>query len=257
MNYVMKTFKNKRYIQVPRLLELGVKHCFTTIDMNMMISDDDEKLLATGNFDEVFEFLNVKPINIYSGIQTHSKNIQIIDNYNVGCEKYYGRFFENIDGLMTSLSYAALVVKFADCTPILLYDPVKNVQSLVHSGWKGTLQRIVQHAIELMCNRYSSDVKDIIVAIGPAISKLDFEVRSDVEQRFRDEFKNWDDLITIKNDEKFLIDIVEINKRMLLEVGIQPSNIEIIPLSTYSTDYLHSYRRDGEKYGLMGLISVI
>lgn len=256
MGYKIIDFKGKKYIQSKKMIELGLKHCFTTADMNMMLADD-EKSLSKGNFDEIFEMLKVEPKCIYSGLQVHGDNIARINDYKAGEPKYYGRFFDDTDALISNLKNTALVVKFADCTPILLYDFIQKIHVVIHSGWKGTLKRIASKALKIMFEEYNSKSANIVAVIGPAIGKYDFEVRSDVEILFRTEFSNWNDLISIKDKEKFLIDIVEINKRILLQNGILENNIEIIPLSTYSTNYLHSYRRDKKDYGLMGLVSVL
>ncbi len=142
--------------------------------------------------------------------------------------------------------------------PILLFDPVKKVQANIHSGWSGSLKKISKSAIEGMVKEFQSVPKDIVAIIGPAIGKDDFEVEIDVASKFQATFADWPDTIIKKNHIKYLIDLQEINKRILLDNGISSENISIIDFSTYKEkDLLHSYRRDGKEFGLMGLISTL
>ena len=63
-------------------------------------------------------------------------------------------FYNNIDGLLTNKKGISLSLRFADCTPILFYDPDKNVIGNIHSGWKGTVQKIGQKALIKMIKEY-------------------------------------------------------------------------------------------------------
>ena len=81
--------------------------------------------------------------NLISGYQTHSKNIQVIKEI----DKVY---FENTDGFITNRKDVVIFTKYAACLPVYIYDPLKEVIGLVHSGWRGTLQEITLEAIKLM-----------------------------------------------------------------------------------------------------------
>ena len=127
----------------------------------------------------------------------------------------------------------------------------------IHSGWKGTLQRIGVHGVRMMKDHYGSKPEDIVAVIGPTIGKLDFEVEDDVASQFKEEFGYMEDVIKKKDDIKTLIDLQTINKNILLEEGLLIENIEIINLSTVATDFLHSFRRDRNDFGLMGSVAVL
>lgn len=201
--------------------------------------------------------MEVEPAVLYSGYQSHSKNIAIIDDIYQGKKYEYGRYFPNTDGLITDRQNIATITRFADCTPIILFDIKKNVVANIHSGWKGTLQRIGRSGVSIMVGNFNSNPKDIVAVIGPTIGKYDFEVDVDVADQFQEEFGYMKDVITKKDNIKSLIDLQTINKNMLLEKGILEENIEVINLSTVATDFLHSYRRDKDKYGLMGSVAVL
>lgn len=257
MNYKIEIKNSIRYIVVPRLEELGLKHCFTTKDMDIGITTNESTVDVKNNLKEVLEFLQVEPEALYSGHQTHSKNIAIIEDTNQGQEYEFGRFFSDTDGLMTDKENIATITRFADCTPIILFDQRKKVFANIHSGWKGTLQRIGANGVDMLIDNYKSDPKDIVAVIGPTIGRCDFEVNDDVGDQFRDEFGYMNNIINKKDDIKSLIDLQIINKNILLEKGLLIENIEVINLSTVANDFLHSFRRDKSEFGLMGSVVVI
>jgi YfiH family protein len=174
-----------------------------------------------------------------------------------GLKNEFGRYFEDTDGLVTDKENIGLITRFADCTPIILYDPINRVHCNVHSGWKGTLQRIASNAIDIMKDRYNCNPLDIISIIGPTIGKDEFEVDEDVKELFHKEFGYLENIIMKKDEIKSLIDLQTINKNILLENGIGEENIIIVDLKTMSNDMLHSFRRDKEGFGLMGVVTIL
>lgn len=256
MEYKIKTENNKRYIVIPKLEELGLKHCFTTIDMNMNLEDPNFTKQTKENLESIFHFLKTAPQQLFYAVQSHTKDIVIIKDIHQGKQSSLGRYFVDNDGLATTLEGIALLTTFADCTPILLYDPIKKVHANIHSGWKGTLQRISAHGIDHMVGNYHCNPKDIIAIIGPSIGKEDFEVELDVKNLFKNEFDFHNEIITQKNDVKYLIDLQTTSKKILLQKGVKEENITTIDLSTKSTSMLHSFRRDKDNFGLMALVSI-
>lgn len=255
MDYKIITSNDIRYIIIPELTQLGLKHCFTTKDMDMGIRTNPSILDIKNNLTQINKTLDIAPKVLFGGIQTHSKNIVSALDLKQGEENEIGSFFPDTDGCVTNLKDAALFTTYADCTPIILFDPVKKVHGNVHSGWKGTLQKIGQEAINKMVQDYNCKTKDIVAIIGPSIGKDDFEVESDVMEQFQEEFDFHKEIIRQKDMIKYLIDIQETNKRILIKGGIKESNITVIDLSTKSNPLLHSYRRDGSEFGLMGCIT--
>lgn len=258
MDYKIIEKNNMRYIVVPELKEKGLNLSFTTKDMDIGLETNTNIGEVKKHFDSIFEFMGENPIEVYSGYQVHSANIESIKDINEGSEYDIGKVFYDTDGLITDIKDIALVSRFADCTPIILFDPIKKVQVNIHSGWKGTLGRIGANGVNKMVNEYGSNPKDIIVVIGPTIGKNDFEVESDVMTQFKNEFEFHQEIINKKNDIKYLIDLHKTNIKILLAEGIKKENITLINLSTFANeDLLHSYRRDGSNFGLMGAISIL
>lgn len=257
MEYKIVEDKSNSYIIIPELRDLGLKHCFTTKTMDMGSHTNKSLKSLKENFRNIYDFLNIAPKILYSGYQVHSGNIELIQDLNQGEVNPFGRFIPKTDGLIANREGFALITRFADCTPIILYDPVKRVHANIHSGWRGTLEEIIKNGVEIMENQYESKVEDILAIIGPSIGQDDFEVDKDVMTEFENKFKSHKNIIREKSGGKYLIDLQKINKNILKTSGIMEDNITTIDISTYSNELFHSYRRDRENFGLMALITCL
>lgn len=182
--------------------------------------------------------------NIISPRQTHTNNVVVIDEDNLDNELY------DVDGVITKLKGVALTIATADCQSIILYDKEKEVIGNIHSGWKGTLGKILSKGINLMIDRFSSNVEDIIVCIGPSILDCCFEVDKDVVDMFNEEFTDIEEFIRLgeikEGKQKYYIDTVGINKKELLRMGLLEENIYLSNICTKcNSDIYHSYRGQG------------
>lgn len=197
----------------------------------------------TSEFHELENKINYSFGTIIRPRQTHSNNVKIVTLENINDS------FEDTDGLITNLKNVSLCTQVADCQAILFYDPNKKVIGNIHSGWKGTLTRISTNAVNLMVNEFCSNKDDIKVYISPSIHKCHFEVGEDVKEQFQKEFTDIDINSFIikgefKEEQKYYIDTVELNKRILNNLGIKEENIISSDLCSVCNDFIHSYRRD-------------
>lgn len=186
--------------------------------------------------------------NIISPRQTHTNNVVVIDEDNLDNELY------DVDGVITNLKGIALTIATADCQSIILYDKEKKVIGNIHSGWKGTLGKILSKGINLMIDRFSSNVEDIIVCIGPSILDCCFEVDKDVVDMFNEEFTDIEEFIRLgeikEGKQKYYIDTVGINQKELLRMGLLEENIYLSNICTKcNSDTYHSYRGQGVDSG--------
>lgn len=181
-------------------------------------------------------------------IQNHTNTVKIVDSNNVDDD------FVNVDGLITNLKNVSLVTYLADCQAILLYDPVKKVIGNIHSGWKGTLNKILENAIKIMINDFSCNPSNIIACICPSILGCCFEVDEDVMLMFKKTFYDYNKYINLGNIEndkqKYYIDTVKININIMKNIGIRDDNIICSNVCTKcNSDVYHSYRKDKDKSG--------
>lgn len=168
--------------------------------------------------------------------QTHSANIFIVKT------KDTGKAIPDCDGLITNLKNVTLSIQTADCVPISLNDPVKKVVGVVHAGWRGSEKEIIKNAINLMINEFNSDIKDIKIKIGPAIDKNNYIIRKDVASRF---MENYPDFLESISNNQWKFDLVGVNIKQLLSLGVLGENIKISKISSFLNKKYPSFRRDG------------
>ena len=210
------------------------------------------------SYKKICKSLGIEYNNIVKTNQVHGSIIKGINKkVNYSCPDFYDEFYEGTDGLITDKENIAICATNADCILLMMYDPVKKVIANVHSGWKGTLQRIGMKAIDMMQELYSCNPKDIICCISPSIRECHFEVDTDVKEMFEETFYNYKESMKHKN-EKWHIDTVKINKEMLKEKGLREENIIDSKICTVcNSKYIHSYRGSHHNNGLeIGIIEL-
>ena len=148
------------------------------------------------------------------------------------------------DGLVTTNSNILLMLKVADCVPVYLYEPRKNMIGLVHSGWRGTVGKIVPNAIQLM-QKNGAETGEIRCFLGPAIGICCYEVGVEVAHKFDDEAK------MKLEDRKWKVGLHDQISLQLASSGIPEENIQTSDMCTYESRDCHSYRRDGDNVGRM------
>lgn len=167
-----------------------------------------------------------------------------------GCEvlKVENACRENgYDALITNKRNLTLIVSIADCTPILIHDPIKNVIAAIHAGWRGTVAQIVSRTIERMKQEYETRAEDCKMFVGPCIGFDHFEVGNEVADQFSGNLKHFD---TFKM--KYRVDLKTANMNQGLSAGILEKNIEVSDYCTFrDEDLFFSHRRDNGNTGRM------
>ena len=209
---------------------------------NLSYSVGDEKSAVDKNRKIFFEAIGLSVENVGYQRQIHSDIVQAI-----GCGGDNGAS----DALITDNKNLGLAIAVADCTPIFLYDKKNKVIAAVHSGWQGTESKILFKTLLMLQKDYSSKPENIIAYIGPSISQANYEVGSEVAEKF-------DQTFVKPNGEKYLLDISGINYKALLDFGIPKNQIQKSELCTYEfKSLLHSYRKDGVVSGRsLGVIAL-
>jgi YfiH family protein len=160
---------------------------------------------------------------------------------------------QKADGILTDNPEVSLFMRFADCVPILLVDPVKGVIGIVHAGWQGTASKISQKAVEKMKVCYGSNPMDILAGIGPSICQSCYQVGGEVYNAFAGNFGDQADLFFVKRDGQYYLDLWKANQVTLSSVGV--SKIEISGLCTACrpSDWF-SHRGEGGNTGRFGVL---
>lgn len=186
------------------------------------------------------------------------------------------------DGLVTDTPGMVLAIQTADCLPVVVVDPKKRAVGVFHAGWRGTVKRIVEKGVGAMRLYFGSRPHDLKAAIGPGVHHCCYTVGEEVRENFYSQFAYARSLFhEIKESDpvrekypmlfltarapghsalpvKIFLDLVEANRRQLLDAGLLRKNIESSLLCTScNTDVLFSHRAEKGNTGrLMGVAGV-
>ena len=172
--------------------------------------------------------------------QTHGDNVQHITSEQTKGWESINDAIKACDALITNVPHVVLSILTADCVPVLLYDKKNHAIAAIHAGWKGTKAEIAKKTIKKMQEVFDSNPHDIIAGVAPSIGRCCYEVGEDVAKHFFDIPQSF---TQIKN--KYMLDLPYINKRQLLQVGLQEHHIEMSNICTAcNTKRFFSYRRE-------------
>lgn len=180
------------------------------------------------------------------------------------------------DGLLTATPHLLVAIQTADCLPVIVVDPRQRAVGVFHAGWRGTVKRIVEKGVGEMERWFGSRVQDLRAAIGPGVHACCYEVGLEVREQFESQFAYAKKLFHELKDSdpvrekypllfltarapghsdlpiKIFLDLVEANRRQLLEAGVLAKNISASELCTSCrTDLLFSYRKERGVTGRM------
>ncbi len=249
-NVIIKKENGIEFIQFKKLLELGIKHAYTLkgegINFRSTAKEQDD------SYKKIFDAIGLDIETKVKPKQHHTSNVKCIERVMTLEE------LANVDGLITNKENLALATTNADCILFFMYDPIKKVIANVHSGWKGTFQKIAEKTIIKMEINYGCKPEDILIFINPSIRKCHFEVEEDVKNLCEEIFSftnKTTQFITegeIKEGiQKYNIDTVKINKILFQELGIKEENIIDCEIcSVCNKDKVHSYRSEGKDFKL-------
>ncbi|XJS10760.1 peptidoglycan editing factor PgeF [Aerococcaceae bacterium WGS1372] len=236
-----------------KLTENGLTQVIFGSGYNFRSTTAEEESLKD-NYLQLVEAADTALSSVYSATQVHGNRIAYVDG-SQGENFLVGKTIPNADGLITDQVGVGLIIKYADCTPVIIYDPVKKVQASVHSGWRGTVQQIAVKAIKTMVTDFECRLSNLLIYLGPSIDMDHYEVGPEVYEAFAD-FSNRDAFFKKKAD-KYLLSNIDAIYQKLLDSGVQASQIEQSSVSTYTDERLHSARQQGADYSLNAILTVM
>jgi YfiH family protein len=160
------------------------------------------------------------------------------------------------DGLVTDRPGVSLFQRFADCVPILLYDPRRRALGIAHSGWRGTVKRAAASPVAAMAEAYGSRPADLLAGVGPSIGPDHYEVGPEVVAAARETFgRQADDLLAVRAGRTYF-DLWGANALALRQAGVE--QVEIAGLCTAChTGHFFSHRAEAGKTGRFGAVMAL
>ena len=235
-------FYFEKFLAFPQLI-----HGFSTRQFGSMRPSDSNSEKSREKFLNV---LRKNPSKLIRMNQVHGNTVSWVT------AQEEGAVIETTDGLLTKGKDMLLGVITADCVPLLLYDSKKGYCGVIHAGWRGVYNEIVQGTIKQMIEK-GSESKDIVVGIGPSIRVCCYEVDKGHFEMFTSKFPQWNGFLKEKDGKSFF-DLSILVKYQLQSMGIRDDNIEDSKICTADTmEDFYSYRKEGKKFGeFMGVIGI-
>jgi len=219
--------------------------------LNLGGSVGDDPVHVAENRVRVFNAMGRSPASIHDVWLVHGTDIIYADNprpLDAPCPR--------ADIIFTDNPSVSLFMRFGDCVPILLHDPIKKVIGIAHAGWMGTMRGVVKAAVEGMQARYGSDPKNIIAGIGPSIGVDQYEVGADVILQFREKYNHDADQILQTRNGSTYLDLWTANAIQLKDAGVGQLQISD-QCTACNLDDWFSHRAEKGKTGRFGAIMAL
>lgn len=251
------------YLTSPLLAD--TPHCFSTrfggvsegalASLNLGVHRGDKPANVLENYRRLGEAVGFDPKRTVFTKQIHS---DIIERVGVSdCGRGLIVPVENgCDGLVTNEPEVVLTVFSADCTPILLYDPVAKAVGAVHAGWRGTAAAIAAKAVERMAAEFSSKPENIRAAIGPCISQCCFETDRDVPEAMLNAFGDAAKEAIRETGSKYYVNLKALNALALTRAGVRQIDIAT-ECTACEPNRFWSHRRVGNARGSLAAMILL
>ena len=229
----------------------GVSEGFLA-SMNIGTRRGDERENVLKNYEILGKAIGFDPKKSVHTKQTHTDIVRLADESLWGAGLYAPEL-SDCDALVTNKAGTALVIFTADCTPILLYDPVTGAVGAAHAGWRGTASDIAGKTVRAMTEHFGCKLENIQAAIGPNIGKCCFETDKDVPEAMYALLGEEAAPYITQKGEKFHLDLKGINACLLRRAGVR--SVDISHHCTACNPELYwSHRKVGSNRGSQGAI---
>lgn len=219
---------------------------WSSLNFGSSVGDDKRRVLH--NRELALRALNLAPESVFDLYQIHSTNI-VITNRPLAL----GEGHQKADAILTSQPNVTLMMRFADCTPILVYDPVKRVIGIAHAGWIGTVEQIAKKMVFSMIEEYGTNPNDLIAAIGPSIGPDHYSVGKEVIDRVYTSLGDRADQLILNRNGKSYFDLWKANQFLLMDIGV--TRIEVSGICTCcNLEDWYSHRGEQGKTGRFGIV---
>ena len=252
------------YLTYNSLSELKfINHAFSTrlggvsegefTSMNLAFNRGDDPDAVTENYRRLCQSAGFDFDTLTASAQDHNTFVRAVTKNDCGVGIYKPRDLQSVDALITNEQGVTLVTYYADCTPLFFADAKNKAIGLAHAGWRGTVERIGEKVVEKMTALYGTDPSDIVAAVGPAISVCCYEVDLPVAERFLAlEDLDASRFVFPKPGGKYMLDLLECNRQILVKAGVRAENITLSDLCTNcNSDLLWSHRATNGHRGTM------
>lgn len=253
-----------------RFTAFGIPHGFTTRhggvsegefgSLNLAFSENraDTIFNVNKNYDILLSAFGTDRHGAVRTNQTHTNLTRYVNRLDSGTGLDRPDYPQGVDGLITDEKNLLLMARMADCLPILIYDPITHTAGTIHSGWKGTIERIAPLAAEQMQTRFGSRPCDLLISFGPSVGACCYEVGQEFRENFISRHGRELEAAFETRGEKIFADMRAINRILLERCGIPTENISVYnPCTCCTPQHFFSHRRQGDQRGTMSAVIML
>jgi len=211
---------------------------YSSLNVGGAVGDDLSAVAE--NLRRIYAALGWDSERVVSGHQVHGDRVHRVSNDDAG------KTIAATDALISDLPGILLMGRYADCVPILLFDPLRAAVGLAHAGWRGTVQGIVAKTVRAMASSYGSQPADLRAVIGPSIGPCCFEVGESVRDEFRQAFSDAQGEI-VDADGRY-VNLWRANAIQLERCGVRAIDVAGLCTSCH-VDRFYSHRREKGRTG--------
>lgn len=225
----------------------GGVSCAPFDTLNLSRSTGDTETAVNTNLQLLHEALGLDIEATISASQAQADRIAVVSS------AQRGTIIREVDALLTNEPGLPLLLRYADCVPILLFDPSHHAIGVVHAGWRGTVGKIATKVARVMSETFGSRPHDLHACIAPSIGPCCYTIREDVIVQVRKAFNDSDSLLSTSPDGRVHFDLWKANAQQFRAMGIE--QIEVAGICTADhTDEFYSWRAENAKTGRFGAI---
>jgi len=184
-----------------------------SLNLGSTVGDAPENV--QGNRAQVLQSLARPESSLHEVWQTHSSDVVVVS------EPRGGAPLVQADAMITRSRQVTLLMRFADCVPILLFDPELPAVGLAHAGWLGTVRKTAAHAVRAMATELGSRPGALRAALGPAIGPDHYVIGPDVEEQFRQAFGPESERHLTRRNGNIHLDLLSANRALLEAEGVE------------------------------------
>lgn len=217
-----------------------------SLNVGGLIGDDPKRVYENRVIS--FKAIGRSPTSVYDVWQVHSADVICTD-----APRPADMAHKKADAILTDREEVTLFMRFADCVPILLHDPVRRVVGVAHAGWRGTVDGVVLRTIETMRDVYGCKSNNILAAIGPSIGPHHYEVGPEVVEQVQESFGGESDAVLLAENGSVKFDLWAANRLQLEDTGVRKIETSGICTACHPEDW-YSHRGENGKTGRFGAL---
>lgn len=225
-----------------------------SLNLGLHVGDAPEAVLE--NRRRFLRALDLRAERVVSPEQVHGTDVYQVRGEDVGRGALaYAEAIARTDALITDVPGVPLLLCFADCVPLIFYDPAHHAIGAAHGGWKGTVGGVAGNTVAAMQAAYGTEPDKLLAGIGPSIGPCCYEVGAEVEDQFREVWPQHGDRLFTEQEGKTHLNLWEANRLQLLSAGLKEENIECAETCTACEHkWFFSYRADHGQTGRLAAV---